>query len=261
MVEFLQDIFKNGLPVAALWIVGGGLGLYVLAAVWTHLSIGRLFWQNLFGANRVALPRLARLLNIQATGADDADSKALVLVRPGEANVERLERDRGVIYPVAGRNGLHFTPARCTSCGLCAYVCPTQAVSTCDSEAGYLRVFDLSSCIYCGMCESACPTQAIKLTVNQGATQFQPNALKVEGEVNAEPCSKCRRKAPRPDLFAERIYSFELAELEETDEAPSELEQERRHTLLERGKLVVQPEAACPVCQQRVLQAEEEIFN
>lgn len=260
MVEFIQDIFKNGLPSLALWIIGGGLGLYLLAAVWTHLSIGRLFWQNLFGSNRVALPRLARLLNIQGTGADDGDSKALVLVRPGESNVERLDRDRGVIYPVAGRNGLHFTPSRCSSCGLCAYVCPTGAVSTSDSDNGYLRRFDLTSCIYCGMCEGACPTQAIKLTVNQLATQSQIGTMMVEGEVTTKPCPKCHEKAPRADLFAERIYSFELPIIEEDEEENlSDYEKERRESLLEKGKLVVQPAAACPECQKRVLAAEEEI--
>lgn len=259
MLEFIQDIFKNGLPSLALWLIGAGLGLYVLAAVWTHLSIGRLFWQNLFGSNRVALPRLARLLNIQATGADDSDSKALVLVRPGETNVERLERDRGVIYPVAGRNGLHFTPSRCSSCGLCAYVCPTGAVSTLDSDKGYLRRFDLTSCIYCGMCEGACPTQAIKLTVNQVATRPQAAMMLVEGEVAATPCPKCHEKAPRADLFAERIYSFELPRQEDEDEELTEYEKERRETLLEKGKLVVQPEAACPECQKRVVATEEEI--
>ncbi|NWJ98118.1 MAG: 4Fe-4S binding protein [Chloroflexi bacterium] len=259
MVEFFQNLFKNGLPIVALWIIGGGMGLYVLAAVWTHLSIGPLFWQNLFGANRVALPRLARLLSVQATGVEEANSKALVLVRPGETNVVRLERDRGMIYPVAGRNGLHFTPARCSSCGLCAYVCSTGAVSTHDTEAGYLRRFDLASCIYCGMCEGACPTQAIKLTVNQVATQPHPNGMMVQGEVLAKPCPKCQQKAPRPDLFADRIYNFELPTTEEDEEELTAFQQEERQAFLEQGKLFVQPEAACPECQKQVLVAEEEI--
>lgn len=260
MVEFLQDLFKNGLPPLILWVVGAGLGLYLLAEVWMHLSIGRLFWQNLFGANRVALPRLARLLNVQATGAEDANSRALVLVRAAESNTSRSERDRGMIYPVAGRNGLNFATSRCSSCGLCAYVCPTGAVSTCDTENGYIRRFDLSKCIFCGMCEGACPTQAIKLTVNQMATQTSEDALRVEGELQAEPCPKCQRKAPQPDLFAERIYSFVLPEPDE-DEELTEYEQEKRQALLERGKLVVQPDAPCPVCQQRVFAAEEKIIE
>jgi len=265
MLDFLQDFSKNGLPTAALWIIGGGLGLYLLAAVWTHLSIERLFWQNLFGSNRVALPRLARLLNVQSTGADavDKSGKVFVIVRPGEANVERLELDRGIIYPVTGRNGIHFAPSRCSSCGLCAYVCPTKAITTQDSDKGYLRRFDLTACIYCGMCEGACPTQAIKLTINQEAIQAQATKMLVQAEVEAAPCPKCQRKAPRPDLLAERIYNFELpSEKDQDGEDGEELtafEKERRQTFLERGKLVVQPEAACPECQKRVLAAEEEI--
>lgn len=262
-MDFLQDILKNGLPALVLWVAGAALIIYTLAEVWTHLSFGPLFWQNLFGANRVALPRLARLLNIQATGAENKDSKALVLVRGNDNASERKgkERERGIIYPAAGRNGLHFSPERCSSCGLCAYVCPAKAVSIQDSGAGYLRHFDLAKCIYCGMCEGACPTQAIKLTINQQATQPEAGQLLVQGEVKATACPKCKLIAPRADLFADRIYNFiELGNGNENHEGDI-IDEDGQKVLLERGKLIVQSEAACPQCQERVLAAEEEILK
>jgi endogenous inhibitor of DNA gyrase (YacG/DUF329 family) len=110
------------------------------------------------------------------------------------------------------------------------------------------------------MCEGACPTQAIKLTVNQIATQREANGMQVQGEVVAKPCPKCQQKTPRPDLFADRIYNFELPISEEEEELTA-FQREQQQAFLERGKLAVQTETACPECQQRVLVAEEKICN
>ncbi len=166
-------------------------------------------------------------------------------------------RTQGIIYPVTGRNDLQFNPASCSSCGLCAFVCPTGAISTGESEAGYHRIFDLASCVFCGMCEVACPTQAIKLSSHQPVTQNQLPSLKIRGEINRAACPKCQRKAPRSDLFAGRLYRFELGGEDQT--GLNLAEQEERQVQLERGKLFIQPEGVCLECQQQVLIAEEKL--
>ncbi len=237
-----MDIFQNGLPIIVLWVVGGLLALYVLVAFVTQLSVGRLFWQNVWRSNRVELPKMGKSGKIPASGATDEERETLILARtpdaPGPA-----ERG-GLIYPAQGRNGLNFKPDSCSSCGLCLFVCPSGAISTTPTEKGYARKFDLGKCVYCGLCESACPTQAIRLTVEQPSEQNQPQNLVISGEISWEKCPKCKALPPRADLFAGRIYNFE-------DEA-DDYKREKRI-------LAVQTEAACPECARLVLAAEEAV--
>lgn len=51
--------------------------------------------------------------------------------------------------------------ARCTHCGACITLCPTNAFSL---EAGTRRVlFDNTKCVVCELCVKACPPRAMEL--------------------------------------------------------------------------------------------------
>ena len=47
---------------------------------------------------------------------------------------------------------------RCTGCGLCAELCPTNAVEIIGQKAAIVRPDD---CTFCEVCESYCPEGAI----------------------------------------------------------------------------------------------------
>lgn len=47
---------------------------------------------------------------------------------------------------------------RCTGCGLCEQLCPTNAVEIHQQQATIVRPAD---CSYCELCESYCPEGAI----------------------------------------------------------------------------------------------------
>lgn len=261
----MDNLLQSGVVVGAVWAVFGVLALYTTVVVWSHLSVNKLFWQNIFGSNRVALPRIAHNSTIPGTSSDSAESRALVLVHSEDENAtSEVEERRGVIYPVAGRNGLHFWTQRCTSCQLCTYVCPVNAVTTRDTNLGYIRSFDLTTCIYCGLCEAACPTHAIRLTVNQAPTQSLLSSLIVQGEVEKKVCGECGRKVPNADLMADRIYDLDgnglTLVVDETEVVNSKLSApSHQQDILEKGRELAQPAKPCPVCQQNVLELEEKI--
>ena len=50
-----------------------------------------------------------------------------------------------------------INPELCVSCGSCADVCPTEAITA--GDAAY--VINADVCIDCGSCEGTCPNGAI----------------------------------------------------------------------------------------------------
>ena len=52
----------------------------------------------------------------------------------------------------------HYITDECISCGSCAEVCPTNAISAGDTQYN----IDPDTCIDCGACVEVCPVDAIK---------------------------------------------------------------------------------------------------
>lgn len=66
---------------------------------------------------------------------------------------------------------------RCTACGLCAVICPAEAITMTAAERTkeekhlyreekYASTYEINMlrCIFCGLCEEACPKSAVYLT-------------------------------------------------------------------------------------------------
>jgi len=100
-----------------------------------------------------------------------------------------FKRKATVKYPETKRSisdiwrGLHVLKRddkgaeRCTACGLCAVVCPAEAITmeaaerkkgeeNLYREEKYAATYEINMlrCIFCGLCEEACPKEAIFLT-------------------------------------------------------------------------------------------------
>ncbi len=92
-------------------------------------------------------------------------SRPVTLQYPQE-KTERSKRWRGLHRLNVDENG----KLKCVACGLCARICPSQAITIIpyEDEGGtrYPKKFviDELRCIYCGFCQEACPKGAISLT-------------------------------------------------------------------------------------------------
>lgn len=61
------------------------------------------------------------------------------------------------------RHGLRVDPQKCTGCGICEKVCPTEAIFQVPQEKRKLpsRQIRNNTCLTCFRCASACPVKAI----------------------------------------------------------------------------------------------------
>lgn len=71
--------------------------------------------------------------------------------------------------PPRTRSSMVLEPGKCISCGLCANVCPNQAINlTSEKDENNKKVLktyymNIGRCLLCGLCTEACPTKALKL--------------------------------------------------------------------------------------------------
>ncbi len=82
------------------------------------------------------------------TQASAAAARAMRLMNPGRLKVESITAE--------------VNPAECTSCGICAKLCPYSAI-TVDTRAKTPAKVTTAACAGCGTCAAECPTGAIEM--------------------------------------------------------------------------------------------------
>lgn len=82
------------------------------------------------------------------TQASAAAARAMRLMNPGKLKIEAITAE--------------VIPENCTSCGICAKVCPYNAI-TVDTRAKTPAVVTTAACSGCGTCAAECPADAIEM--------------------------------------------------------------------------------------------------
>ena len=93
----------------------------------------------------------------------------------------------------------------CTACGLCARLCPTEAISFVNDDEYYVLNFSAALCLGtdCALCVIGCPTQAVHFGGEVAADELlstQPRHVKAG---RLAPCTQCGAPTDVPDTMDE----------------------------------------------------------
>ncbi|GAB4339644.1 MAG: hypothetical protein Kow0099_14890 [Candidatus Abyssubacteria bacterium] len=114
------------------------------------------------------------------TQASAAAARAMRLMNPGRLKVESITAE--------------VNPAECTSCGICAKVCPYSAIMV-DTRAKTPAKVTTAACAGCGTCAAECPVGAIEMHhFTDAQIEAQVDAILEEdpaGRIVAFACNWC----------------------------------------------------------------------
>lgn len=81
--------------------------------------------------------------------------------------------------------------SRCDGCGLCASLCPTDALRT--EASGDLRTltFQPAACLDCGLCDRTCPQSALERQLLPDTSSFLSGHRQILWESSQRACSRC----------------------------------------------------------------------
>ena len=82
----------------------------------------------------------------------------------------------------------------CTGCGMCAEICPFQAIGSCDG----LPMVDRELCMGCGLCVSHCPNGSINLVLAPDkGIPLDVEVLSEEASARLQGSVSCRKQAAK----------------------------------------------------------------
>ena len=118
-----------------------------------------------------------------------ADTRGIFTIQYPEEKLPSPEEFRYIPFLVYDETEEGEKAVRCTSCGICAKVCPPQCiwiVRTNDPKTGkpvpvpaefYI---DADICMNCGFCAEYCPFDAIKMDHDYEIASYERNVLNME---------------------------------------------------------------------------------
>lgn len=138
---------------------------------------------------------------ILAPGADTRVIRELArLVGVTAAHAELRSAQLGTI---------HIDPATCTTCRMCAQLCPTDALTSSNLLDGIVVDFDPAACVGCGQCLIICPEierGAISLEIRFDLQDWENGRRQVRRDT-APRCGRCG-KPIAPSAMLDRITAM-----------------------------------------------------
>ena len=110
-----------------------------------------------------------------------------------------------VPVPDGFRGRVKIDPRHCLACGMCSYVCVTQAITGSNSPAAFQWAYDPGRCTFCARCLERCPGSALQHGVRacahlsqtrRPARIFRYRAAGMSGVRRPEPASNLQPRRP-----------------------------------------------------------------
>ncbi len=110
--------------------------------------------------------------------------------------------------PAEFRGPVQINPARCLACGICSYVCVSNAIAGKNEEKDYLWEYNPGRCTFCARCVDHCTGHALTMGSKPARVYSTPGELNVLLLILFPLCSDCG--APTRPLTEELLrLSFE----------------------------------------------------
>lgn len=93
--------------------------------------------------------------------------------------------------PAWFRGAVTLNPAKCIACGMCSYVCVSNAITGSEETAAYAWAYEPGRCTFCARCVERCPGRALSMAPDPAPSYEHPGELSVEHLVEFQPCPEC----------------------------------------------------------------------
>jgi len=151
-------------------------------------------------ARRRALEKMIRIAGMIATGVDVSGNRMIIVEsnRPERPPIELRKRAYRILSRIKVESPWRHPIIdidKCTFTGICAGVCPTNAIEY--NEHGIIKIH-VDSCISCGLCMNLCPENAISMNGQSLDPITYEKSIKVCGKCgfiypsDLGECPKCK---------------------------------------------------------------------
>ncbi len=79
----------------------------------------------------------------------------------------------------------------CIACGMCAYVCVSNAITGTEQQDAYTWTYEPGECTFCARCVERCPGQAVSMTPDTARIYTRHGELRVQHRVVFPRCPEC----------------------------------------------------------------------
>lgn len=96
-----------------------------------------------------------------------------------------------VPVPDGFRGRVIIDPGHCLACGMCSYVCVSQAITGVNNPAAFQWAYDPGRCTFCARCLERCPGHALSMECAPAPIYRQRGDLRVSADVVLPLCTEC----------------------------------------------------------------------